>query len=67
VIVWSGPILASDRLILLSNYGIGVSVSPYDGTILGKVELSDSASMAPIVAGGMLFILTDDAELVAYR
>ncbi len=67
LIVWSGPVLASDRLILVSNYGIAVSVSPYDGKILGKVELSDTASIAPVVAGGMLFILTDDAELVAFR
>ncbi|WP_169544931.1 outer membrane protein assembly factor BamB family protein [Sneathiella aquimaris] len=67
LIVWSGPVLASDRLILVSNYGIAVSVSPYDGKILGKVELSDTASLAPVVAGGMLFVLTDDAQLVAYR
>nr|WP_240953532.1 PQQ-binding-like beta-propeller repeat protein [Sneathiella chinensis] len=67
LIVWAGPILASDRLILVSNYGIAVSVSPYDGKILGKVELSDNASIAPVVAGGMLFVLTDDAQLVAYR
>jgi len=67
LIVWSGPVLASDRLILVSNYGIAVSVSPYDGKILGKVELSDTASLAPVVAGGMLFVLTDDAQLVAFR
>lgn len=67
LIVWSGPVLASDRLILVSNYGIAVSVSPYDGKILGKIELSDTASIAPVVAGGMLFVLTDDAELVAFR
>ncbi|MBL4906938.1 MAG: PQQ-binding-like beta-propeller repeat protein, partial [Sneathiella sp.] len=54
LIVWSGPVLASDRLILVSNYGIAVSVSPYDGKILGKIELSDTASIAPVVAGGML-------------
>ncbi|WP_169568735.1 PQQ-binding-like beta-propeller repeat protein [Sneathiella limimaris] len=67
LIVWSGPILASDRLILVSNSGIGISVSPYDGKILGKIDLSDSATVAPVIAGGMLFILTDDAELVAFR
>jgi len=67
LIVWSGPVLASDRLILVSNYGIAVSVSPYDGKILGKVELSDTASIAPVVAGEMLFVLTDDAQLVAFR
>lgn len=67
LIVWSGPVLASDRLILVSNYGIAVSVSPYDGKILGKIELSDTASLAPVVAGEMLFVLTDDAQLVAFR
>lgn len=67
LIVWSGPLLASDRLILVSNYGIAVSVSPYDGKILGKMEMPDSVSVPPVVAGDMLFILTDDAELVAFR
>lgn len=67
LIVWTAPVLASDRLILLNNYGIGVAVSPYDGKILGKVDVKESATLPPVVAGGMLFILTDDAELVAYR
>ena len=67
LIVWSGPVLASDRLILVNNYGIAVSVSPYDGQILGKVELPDPVSLPPVVAGGMVYFLTDDAELVALR
>ncbi len=67
LIVWSGPILASDRLILANNYGIAVSVSPYDGEILGKLELDDPVSIPPVVAGGILYILTDDARLVALR
>jgi len=67
LIIWSGPILASDRLILVSNYGIAVAVSPYDGKILGQLELSDNASIPPVVAGGTIYVLTDDAELVALR
>lgn len=67
LIIWSGPILASDRLILVSNYGKAVAVSPYDGSILGEIELSDKASIPPVVADGTLYILTDDAELVALR
>ncbi|WP_373084220.1 PQQ-binding-like beta-propeller repeat protein [Sneathiella sp.] len=67
LILWSGPILASDRLILVSNYGIAVSVSPYDGSILGTIDLADTASIPPVVAGNTLYILTDDAELVALR
>ena len=67
LIIWTGPILASDRLILVSNYGVAVSVSPYDGKILGQIELSDNASIPPVVAGNTLYILTDNADLVALR
>ena len=67
LIIWSGPILASDRLILVSNYGVAVSVSPYDGKVLGQIELSDNASIPPVVAGNTLYILTDNADLVALR
>lgn len=67
LIIWSGPVLASDRLILVSNYGKAVAVSPYDGSILGEIELSDNASIPPVVADGTLYVLTDDAELVALR
>ncbi|MAZ04601.1 MAG: pyrrolo-quinoline quinone [Sneathiella sp.] len=67
LIIWTGPILASDRLILVSNYGLAVSVSPYDGKVLGRMELSDPASIPPVVAGNTLYILTDDADLVALR
>lgn len=67
LIVWTGPILASDRLILVSNHGLAVAISPYNGAVLGRMELSDAATIAPVVAGNTLYILTDDAKLVAFR
>ena len=66
-IIWAGPILASDRLILASSYGKLVSLSPYSGAVLGTEEVSDGVSIQPVVAGGAVFFLTDDADLVAYR
>lgn len=66
-IVWHGPVLASDRLILVSNHGRAVSVSPYTGAMLGQIELSDSASLAPVIANRTLYILTDDAQVVALK
>lgn len=66
-IIWYGPILASDRLVVVSNRGRALSVSPYTGEILGGVELPTGASRAPVVAGGMLFILTDGASIVAMK
>jgi len=64
---WSGPILASDRLVLVSSDGQGLSVSPYTGAMLGRVGLPDGAFIAPVVADGSLYILTDQADLIAMR
>ncbi len=66
-IVWTGPILTSDRLIVAGSQGQAIAVSPYSGRILGTVEMPDGVSVPPIVAGGSIYFLTDDAELVAYR
>lgn len=66
-IIWYGPILASDRLVIVSNRGRALSVSPYTGEIKGAVALPTGASRAPVVAGGMLFILTDGASIVAMK
>ncbi|MFQ5765411.1 MAG: PQQ-binding-like beta-propeller repeat protein [Rhodospirillales bacterium] len=66
-IIWTGPILASDRLIVAGSHGEAMAISPYTGRILGKVEMPDSVSVPPVVAGGSVYFLADDAELVVYR
>jgi outer membrane protein assembly factor BamB len=66
-IIWSGPVLASDRLILVSSHGFAVALSPYNGHLLGQLELPDGAALSPIVADGVLYILTDEADLIALK
>ena len=66
-IVWSGPVLVSNRLIIVSSSGYADSVSPYTGVLLGQVEIPSGAYIAPVVANDTLYILTNDAELVALR
>lgn len=66
-IVWSGPILASDRLILTSSLGEIYSISPYDGRIMGSVEMPSGISVPPVIAGRSVYFLTDNASLIAYR
>jgi outer membrane protein assembly factor BamB len=66
-IVWSGPVLVSDRLIVLSSNGYAESLSPYTGKMIGRMEIPDDAFIAPVVANDTLYILTNDAELVALR
>ena len=66
-IQWFGPVLAGDRLIAVSSDAKAVTVSPYTGEMLGIIDISDPASVAPVVAEGTLYILTDDAQLTAWR
>ena len=66
-VVWSGPVLVSDRLILVSSTGQAVSISPYTGGMLGQLDIPDGTYIAPVVADGTLYILTNEAELVALR
>jgi len=66
-IIWTGPILASDRLIVAGSHGQAMAVSPYTGRILGTVEMPDGVSVPPVSAGGTVYFLANDAELVAYR
>lgn len=64
---WSGPVLASDRLLIAASTGEVRSISPYTGEPLGRVELPDAVFIPPAVAGETVFLLTEDAELLALR
>jgi outer membrane protein assembly factor BamB len=66
-IAWAGPVLASDRLIVLSSKGDALAISPYTGKPLGRISIGGPAYLSPVVAGNTLYILTSDAELSAYR
>ena len=64
---WTGPVLASDRLIVASSSGKALAVSPYTGEILSEEELPGGVSIPPIVASDTLIFTTEDGELIAYR
>jgi outer membrane protein assembly factor BamB len=64
---WAGPILVGDRLLIAGSSRQALSVSPYNGEILGRLDLPGPVLVAPIVAGGTVYFLTEDAELLAYR
>lgn len=66
-ILWSGPVLLGDRLIVAGSQDEIWSVSPYTGKILGRIEAPGKVLISPSIAGETLFLLTDDADLIAYR
>jgi outer membrane protein assembly factor BamB len=66
-IMWAGPVLGGDRLIVLSSDGDAVSISPYTGDPLGREDLPAGGYFAPTIADNSLYVLTDDSKLSAYR
>ena len=66
-IEWFGPVLACNRLVLVSSRGQMSFVSPQTGEIVARRKLSGAAYLPPVVANGMLYILTDDGTVTAYR
>jgi outer membrane protein assembly factor BamB len=66
-IVWHGPALAGDRLLFAGTNAQATAVSPYTGKILGSQPLPDKAALAPVVAGGTVYVVIDDGSMVALR
>ena len=64
---WVGPVLVKDRLLVGSSDGELLSVSPYTGEILGRLELGAAIRQAPIVADGVVYLLTEDGTVHAFR
>ncbi len=64
---WSGPVLVSDRLLVAGSTGEIWSISPYTGKLLGRSAAPGSVFIAPAIARETVFLLTEDAELLALR
>jgi len=67
LITWLGPVLLGDRLVVTSSSGDALSLSPYTGEALGRIDLGAGTHLPPIVANGTMYVLSDDGELTAYR
>jgi outer membrane protein assembly factor BamB len=66
-IVWTGPVLAGSRLFVVNSEGEALTVSPQDGQVDSRVRLPGGVLVSPVVANGTVYVLTDDADLVALR
>jgi outer membrane protein assembly factor BamB len=64
---WHGPILASSKLWLTSSEGHLLSADAKTGRVLSQPKVAEKFFMAPIVAGGRLYALSDDGRLMAFN
>jgi outer membrane protein assembly factor BamB len=66
-IFWTGPIMAGSRLMVFSSDGRAADINPMDGTLLNEWRTGESVRIAPVMANGTLYLLSDDGTLAAYR
>jgi outer membrane protein assembly factor BamB len=64
---WSGPTLASNRLVLVSSKGEAVALDPKTGALIKSLKIGDDALMNPISAGPNLYVASQNADLIAIR
>jgi outer membrane protein assembly factor BamB len=65
--VWTGPVLASNRLIMINSLGDAVAFNPKTGARESAIKLGKGAYIQPVAVGEHLYVLTDNAKLVAIR
>ena len=64
---WGPPLLAGGRLLICSSNARMVEVNPVTGETLSETRLPASTTQPPAVADGVLYVLTDDGDVVAMR
>jgi outer membrane protein assembly factor BamB len=62
---WSGPTLAGGTLWLASSTGTLVGVDALAGRVTSQQEIGNAIFVAPVVAQSKMFLLTDNAKLIA--
>ena len=66
-IFWTGPVLAGNRLWFANSNGQVYSAGIEDGAPVSFTDLKEPVTLAPIVAGGTLYILDDSGKISAFR
>ena len=66
-IAWTGPVMAGGRLYVASSHERSVTLNPITGEILSEEKIGDPVFVNPIIANETIYLLTDDATLIALR
>jgi outer membrane protein assembly factor BamB len=65
--LWSGPVLASNRLVVASDKGDIAALDPKTGAVQSRIHVGDDMVMSPIAVGPNLYFATQGADLIAVR
>ncbi|QUD88829.1 PQQ-like beta-propeller repeat protein [Phenylobacterium montanum] len=65
--LWSGPILANNRVVVVSTTGEAVALNAKTGAAERRLKIGSPALLNPIAVGGNLYVVSQAAELIAIR
>jgi FOG: WD40-like repeat len=66
-ILWAGPIIVNDSLVLAGSHGQALIVSAKDGETRQDLELGRTTFLSPIAVQETVLFLTDTGKLIAFR
>ena len=66
-IYWTGPVLAGGRLWLGNSRGQIVAANVEDGAVTEFSRVGSAITLAPVVAGNMLYVLDNSGKINAFR
>jgi outer membrane protein assembly factor BamB len=65
--IWSGPLLANDKLLVVGQTGQLVAMNAKTGEIVKRIDLKGTSTMSPIAMGDTVYVVTEQADLIAIR
>jgi len=65
--IWSSPLLSNNRLLMVGSSGQLVALDAKTGAVEKRLDIGAPALIGPVAAGDTVYVLTDNAELIALR
>ena len=65
--IWSGPLLSNDHLLIAGQTGEMVALNAKTGEIQKRIELKGGSITSPIAMGDTVYVVTQEADLIAIR
>lgn len=65
--IWTSPLLASNKLVVASSTGEMAVLNAKTGEVERRFSLGSPVLIAPIAVDGMIYVVTDEARLIALR
>lgn len=66
-LLWNGPVLAGNRLIITAPDDEVLEISPIDGALIRHFDAGSHVTVPPIVANRTLYLLGQDGRLSAWQ